>query len=347
MSSTEDDAAQLERIRRLNAVTASIRESPAQYEGAGRLIDEQFSRAAFRLERARMIRKQRAIYVPLIAAAKAAEAQGDASRSAEAARWKHMLDALTDPLDFHYGRWRIPRAREWERHCLSFGLNPADYRPADLPADRLTRPKSQPIARALQAIAWCRELNLATASEDELRAVLVLGWLVHDRETQAVSPVICEFQRLPWPWDSVVEAEPCQGRAMLNVGLQDRGDRFWTQLEHAWEVLAPNHADSGRRSSRQDHVSFQVDLGDAPPLTPPEIAMLRVFLDSPLPVCVKADAVCEAAFNRHRDHGRMDAADFRTRIVPRLKKWGLKSEGRRGYSLPPDALARRAINPGG
>jgi hypothetical protein len=37
----------------------------------------------------------------------------------------------------------------------------------------------------------------------------------------------------------------------------------------------------------------------------------------------------------------VDESDFRSRIVPRLKKWGLLNEAKRGYYFPADSAARR------
>lgn len=81
---------------------------------------------------------------------------------------------------------------------------------------------------------------------------------------------------------------------------------------------------------------------EPPVLVPREIEILRVFVDSPPMTCLTSVAVCEAAYKRAPNLGLMSENYFRSKTVPRLKPWGLRSHGKRGYSLPADAPARRA-----
>ncbi len=74
---------------------------------------------------------------------------------------------------------------------------------------------------------------------------------------------------------------------------------------------------------------------------------LLIFIEQPPGLCLTSTRLCELFGNRATGLSVPADSAFRTRIVPRLLAWGLQNEGKRGYSLPADALARRVFSAGG
>lgn len=187
------------------------------------------------------------------------------------------------------------------------------------------------------ASTW--DLSHLTSSKRYLhaRAILYTAWLLTDPDAGERGLGLSEMERTPMlpPGTKLDDPSTCWDRGAAKWEVFDpKGDNtkaWWRQLKLAWEELRPR-------------VRSQVgaaEVADAPSLVPREIEVLRVLIESPPSTCLVAARLCDEALKRNKRHTFITDSYFRSKTVPRLKPWGLKSEGKRGYSLPADALARR------
>lgn len=200
------------------------------------------------------------------------------------------------------------------------------------------RVRSFPLARLKKAIA--EELEYVDRDMTGLQAktVVLLCWLAHDRMAHEVGPPICEFQQLPWdPW-SEVDGEQYQGRALCD-------DQLGSLLPWVPGALAILRA-IPRPSRKEEAVPLAPGapsiMGKANPLrvlSEQEQKFRDIFLRRAPQDCLTGPAACEE-YTQETGKG-IDESDFRKRIVPALKAWGLRSAPKKGYYFPEDAPARR------
>lgn len=79
---------------------------------------------------------------------------------------------------------------------------------------------------------------------------------------------------------------------------------------------------------------------EPPTLSERDSVFARILVEQPPGVALTSVRLVDLFDERGGDLPSLDPAAFRTQIVPRLKRWGLASAGRRGFHFPPNALAR-------
>lgn len=95
-------------------------------------------------------------------------------------------------------------------------------------------------------------------------------------------------------------------------------------------------------------VPKEADIHDLrlPPMTKKEAAVLNLLAEREPHLPITSEKLASELTRLHRPF--TEASGIRTRIIPKFKKLGLETHGKRGYSFPADALARvrKALDPG-
>lgn len=82
-----------------------------------------------------------------------------------------------------------------------------------------------------------------------------------------------------------------------------------------------------------------------PPMRPKEEAVLRVLAERPPHLPITSEQLAAEVARRNLPY--TDAPGIRSRMIPKFKKLGLVSHGKRGYSFPSEASTRvrKALDP--
>ena len=132
--------------------------------------------------------------------------------------------------------------------------------------------------------------------------------------------------------DAAAPLEVPQAVVDKSIELAEIGQR----LRHSWAELArsdlPGAGGTGGDGPRQDS-------GDLPVLSKQQQEFRDIFLHRGPRDGLTGPLACRE-YKKKTDEA-IDEGDFRSRIVPKLKSWGLKNERRVGYFFPEDAPARR------
>ena len=109
-----------------------------------------------------------------------------------------------------------------------------------------------------------------------------------------------------------------------------------------WRDLFRANERAGELGSRSASPGGGADgEGDLPVLGKQEQEFMEIFLDREPFQALSGPEACDEFQRRMGGETAIDESAFRSRIVPRLRHWGLQNEPRRGYFFPADSPARR------
>lgn len=255
----------------LTRLSSLVRSRPQDFLLGGRLLDERYSVAEFRHRRAETVCRHRRHYreeirkveearrTALAAAAQSGKAKLSKQQRAEfdkaEVHWRSTLRNLTDPCLFEWRRYRNawPKHLRLDAEALGVRVSKLAHRECD--ADLHGKLRSNACRRLATAVDWARgPFGLpngfaAPSSSAELQSVCVLAWLLFDPEAPTLDLKLCEFQALPWEWNTVIDGVLFQGREYLEpklrgedgakpgrrtLALADAARRALSRIEIAW-----------------------------------------------------------------------------------------------------------------
>ena len=165
---------------------------------------------------------------------------------------------------------------------------------------------------------------------------LLVTWIAFDDRANG-EPLLSDFQC--WPWSSGDSGFP---RAMAHVWLHGYVPFL---LAGAYDTLTL----ARQRGLAIDPATAPVQAPAAPPrkvsasrlpvLTKQARVFRDIFLARPPHEPILGSAACDEYYKNTNQF--VDEPAFRTRIVPVLKRWGLKNIPRVGYWFPENARARQ------
>lgn len=168
-----------------------------------------------------------------------------------------------------------------------------------------------------QARTIGRHWNFAMFTLQDARRIALLTALTFDAEFDGAA------LGLGWPLDG--DEARFDGRCWTWVAVESFQERREIVREAA-RLLDRAEEESNR-------------LPPLPPLTEQQQRFRDLLLERPSEDLITSDALCELYGRRSGE--AVESSNFRGRVYPELREWGLKSYGKKGYAFPEDCPARR------